>query len=96
MERKKKASLLSPAGTPGLYGQFGKEKNKLSSDAGWRGARSRIAGVVGRDDAAVFGSAAEPVKHLVRGFGDADDGFPAIVFTAEIGGHHADHVRALA
>ena len=47
-------------------------------------------------NAAIFGSAAEPVKHLVGRVGDADDRFPTVVFAAKIGGHHADHVWALA
>src|SRR2546430_13388459 len=57
---------------------------------------SGIARVVSGHNAAIFGRAAEAVKHLVGRVGDADDRFPTVVFAAEIGGHHADHVRALA
>src|SRR5260370_41636504 len=58
-------------------------------------ALAEITRVVSGHNAAIFGSAAEPVEHLVGRVGDADDRFPTVVFAAKIGGHHADHVRAL-
>src|SRR6266850_6521411 len=56
--------------------------------------RSRIAGVVRRNNSPVFRSAAQTVEHAVGCSRDSNDGISAILFAAKIGRHHADDERA--
>src|SRR5882724_7860307 len=61
--------------------------------AGNRKIDSGIPRVVRRNNAAVFRSAAQAVKHAVGGSRDSNDGIPSISFTAKIRRHHADDER---
>src|ERR1700730_14013483 len=47
-----------------------------------------------RDDPPIFRGPAETVEHAIRSRRDANDGFPAVSFVAEIRGHHTDNEGA--
>src|SRR5689334_9063206 len=57
---------------------------------------SRRAGVVGGDDAAIFGGTAKAVKHFPGGEGDVGDGVAGVAFAAVVGSHDADGEGAFA
>src|SRR5713101_3900359 len=57
---------------------------------------SGISRVVHRNHSAIFRSAAETVKHLVRGCCDSNNCITAVFFPAQISCHHADDERPIA
>src|SRR5215813_4668319 len=63
---------------------------------GGHGRRSVMRGIMGRDDTALGGGAAEAVEHAIGFAGDARDGVAGGAFVAEISGHGAEYIGPVA